>query len=211
MAINPSNMTNEIVALLPSEWQPGWVDSKPPKEWLLAQCSDVAIMWGTIILTPGLGPPSSPPFAHGHTVLSPIAPVTTNVSALNYPPPPSWGLATTFFTQVVAQVATHLQSSAIVAAVDTAIGGVLHDHALAAAGVPQDPFTGLAATASALKSSVISALNVAGIPGAPVPYPGGSNSLDTLYAAIASGMLQHMETNGQLTMAVGAGHVHVVS
>jgi hypothetical protein len=113
------------------------------------------------------------------------------------------------FTQIAIQVASHLQTSAVVLSSD---GAATHDHTLSyPASLPQKPFGGLGATAATLKSSIVSALNGLNIQGAPMPDQGNQNSLDIIFGAVAEGTLEHLENNGQLSMAVGPTHVHTVS
>jgi len=212
MALNVSDMVDEIVAFLPSEWQPGYaMANSPSKEWMTALCTDAAAMWATIVLTPGLGPPSLPPYNHGHTVLTPVTPITTALFALGPPNYQPVALRNTMFINVATQIALHLSASVIIAPVDSAIGAVTHDHTLAAVGVPQNPFVGLSATAATMKASIVSALTGAGFVNVAIPYPSGVPSLDTLFGAVSEGMLLHMEDNGQLSMSVGSGHVHALS
>lgn len=209
MALNPTNMANEIVVKLPLSWQPNWVSGQAPKEWVDKLVLDIQTMWSTVVLTSGSGPPPTGSYPHGHSVSVPIVPVSTNMSSLLPPTGLYTPEAGSMFTIVAAKIATHLTTSLVVATSD---GAAAHDHTVSyPASLVQSPFAGLGSTSSTLKTAITNDLISANIKGAAMPDQGGQNSLDLVFLAVCAGVLEHMENNGQLSFSGGSGHVHTLS
>jgi hypothetical protein len=201
MALVVADMVDEIVGLMPADWQQFWGDdSKDPRKWVKALCTDMIATWPTVILSPGDGPPNlTPPYTHPHTVMSPITAIKVATSALGY--------GGTFFGAILDQFALHLTANILIPASD---GPSPHDHTigpLAGGSLPQNPFGNLSGTTNTLKSTIIGVLAGMGMVGVD---QGGFDSLDVTFSAICGGILTYLQDNGALTPMVGAGHVHVL-
>lgn len=143
MALNASNLADEIIALFPGDWV--WDPSDDNRAFLDALCSGFVSMWGAGILTLGLGPPPAGPYPHTHTITTLVA-VTMSAPAVAL----GYTSEANQFTQVIAaQTASHLIAQTVMAIGD---GAVSHDHAFTTFG-----------SASTLKSAILGAISVSGV------------------------------------------------
>jgi len=202
MALDPAGMTDEIVLNLPSEWQAQWSsDTDPPKEWMLAFCTDTVAMWSTLVLAPGIAA------AHVHIAASPIVAVSTAMTSIIY----TGSLTVAYFTAIATVVATHISTQL---SMNSAVGSATHDHILPAVppGAATPAFAPFAATVSTLEASLVSAAQGVNVLGALMPDQGDVNSLNIIFGAYAAGFLGHVEANATLVASIdtGTGHTHAI-
>jgi hypothetical protein len=205
MTLDPDDMTDEIISKLPSSWQPQWVDGSPPKEWMLALCTDTVAMWATLILAPGNAS------LHKHSAATPITPVSTAMIGLGYTGSPG-GKADAFFGAISIAIATHISTELDMQEV---LGSATHDHTIPNPTPPPATLPAFAPfedTASTLETSLVTAANGVGVDGSPMPDQGNENSLNILFGAYAEGFLAHVTANATLQASIdtGTGHTHVI-
>ena len=209
MPLSAATMTDEIVAYLPSEWQPYWVTGQAPKVWVKALCDDIVTMWTTwAALSPAALSPGVVA-SHAHVPLAPFVAVTTALAALGYT-----AEAGLYFAALMGVVALHFTNPAMLVT-NVNAGGIAHDHTLPGLPLPatSTSFSTFAATAATLQAALKAAAGVAGALGASMPDQGDANSLDIIFEAISKGVVEHVADNAIVSESidVGAGHTHVVS
>ena len=143
MALNASDLADEIIALFPGDWI--WIPGSDNRAFLDALCQGFVAMWVAGALSPGLGPPPPGSYPHAHTITTLTSSLMSNpIIALGYT-----SAADQFAVDMATETATYLKAQTVLAMVD---GAVLHVHTFTTFG-----------NASALKTAILGALSVTGV------------------------------------------------